>query len=105
MSLREERKELLDAARELILELRRITEPVNRMVNALIEQADDSMLDVADEISAAATTLTRKIRYGKLTQQLTDDAGNPPVSRRKCSICREPGHRATTCPNGRKEKG
>jgi hypothetical protein len=92
MSATEDRKALLDAATELLVELRRITAPVNAVMNRLIEHADELKLEAADEHDAARGTIVRKLKIKDLA------AAASPSSGRACSLCREPGHTAPNCP-------
>jgi len=88
----EDRKELLDAATQLLVELRRITEPVHLVINHLIGKADEIKLEAAEEVEAARGTVVRKLKV----KQMAEDAA---PSQRACSVCREPGHTAPNCPN------
>jgi hypothetical protein len=91
----EDRKELLDAATQLLVELRRITEPVHKVINHLIEAADELKLDAADEVDAARGTVVRKLKVKQMAEEASP-------SQRACSVCREPGHTAPNCPNADK---
>ena len=103
---REERSLLMQAAEDLCLELRRITEPVNKIVNHLIGDADSLMIAAADEKEEARGTVARKLTYKKLgdkagpapTKQVMDSKGNVTEKRqKKCGTCHQPGHTARTC--------
>lgn len=64
--MNDERKELMEAATTLIAELRRITGPVNAVINRLIERADKGKVDDADAMEEARGIVTRKIGVRRL---------------------------------------
>jgi hypothetical protein len=98
MSATEDRDKLLDAAAELLVELRRITGPVNDVINRLVEHGDGLKLEAADEKEEARGVIKRKMHYKKLAEDAS------PPSQRACSICRESGHTAPNCPNAHEKQ-
>lgn len=96
MLAQEERTELMRIANEIHVDLRALNARVNKVINHLLSAADELAIAAADEKSAGITVTVQKVTYGK-TETTTPPEGEV-VKRRKCSICHEPGHRATTCP-------
>lgn len=78
MSTSEERQILIATAKELIETLQQITRPVN---------------DIACKLDGEIQALLPKV----LAEQ-KEDGYKPTEAKRACSICRQPGHRSTTCP-------
>lgn len=68
--MNDERKALLDAAATLIAELRKITGPVNTVVNKLIEAADADKVSDADAQEEARGVVTRKLGVKKLAEKV-----------------------------------
>lgn len=110
MSASEERDKLMDSAAELVTLLRKITEPVNKVVNALIGEADALLPDAATEKEEARGIVTRKLTTKKLHDKaqrtvaektVNDNGDEVTVKHRKCSKCGVAGHTARTC--GRKK--
>jgi hypothetical protein len=102
---------LMEQAAELTLALRKITEPVHMVINALIEEADSLKLEAADEHDAARGIVTRKLGTKRLHDKaqksvpettVNDDGDEVTVRRRKCSKCHQPGHTAKTCDRRKK---
>jgi hypothetical protein len=119
----EERAELKRIAAEAIAELNGLkaavaacTLRIDKVINHLLSDADSLALAAADERSEGVTV--RKIKTtpaevvvidtltgaGKLIIQKITEASTPTLApgKRACSLCREPGHRATNCPNAHK---
>jgi len=113
LSPREERRQYMEMATELLVELRRITEPISKIVNRLIESGDMLALDAADEREEARGAVTRKLTYAKAaapgtpapTVQVMDASGEVTERKqRKCGNCHKPGHNAKTCPTKKGKK-
>lgn len=81
----EQRQELVAVARELITELQKITRPVNELCCKLDSEIQQ-MLPQA---------LREQEDSGDIIEAKTFLRG---TGKRACSICRLPGHRATSCP-------
>lgn len=89
-------------AEKLLMILETIKKPINELINRSIEEGDGLLSAVMEERETARGTVTRKIGYKKLASigkapivQVMSAAGNViDRSRRACSVCREPGHRA-----------
>lgn len=119
MSATDERDKLTLVAHDLINELQlvrieyqKLCVRVNTIVNRCISEADMLRIEAADEKSAGLVPKTKAVRYDKPIQpaeptEPVDTA--PPLQytggprKRNCGICGKPGHRAPTCPNGRKK--
>ncbi len=100
MTTYEERQALLRTARELITTLNEHNKTVNGLINKLIGEADSLALSAADEKSAGENITKRSIKFtGTVTAPEIRAALPLPKGKRACSLCREPGHRATNCPN------
>jgi len=105
MTSHEERKALLTAAQELHDLLQSIAPRVRQVVNLLIGAGDELALASADEVSAGTQVTKKNVSY---VNTVTGKAGSAAFDlpfvpgKRACSLCREPGHRATNCPNAHK---
>jgi hypothetical protein len=102
-----ERRKFMEVAVELLVVLRSITEPVQKLVNRLIESGDMLALDAADQAEEAKGTIVRRLKYEKMaapgtpapTVQAMDDAGQVVEKKqRKCGVCHKTGHNAKNCP-------
>lgn len=108
MTATEERKALINAAAELQADLQKFTSRVNMLINKLLGEADLLKIAAADEHNNAETVKVTKVKFSKSSmagigepetgRPLDQIAGKLGKGKRACSICREPGHRATTCP-------
>jgi hypothetical protein len=98
--LRAFRNKLLEARTELIAELRKITGPVYKLINAIDSETGVMLKELSDSESAP---VTRKItvRPGEPLEQVPMPLLAPKLEpgKRACSLCHHPGHRATNCPN------
>ena len=121
MTTHEERAELMRIAKELTEELRSTTKRVHLVINKLVGAADALALEAADERSAGEH-VTKASPYaprfdlppGAVANVTVPKIAAPPYmqkivagmdaheAKRKCSVCREPGHRAQNCPNAHK---
>ncbi len=109
MLLTEERQELMRIGRELIATLnehialgRAHNARVNIVINKLIGEADAMKLAVLD----GQATEPPKVQAITFSSPLLATPEEVRVAlapgKRACSLCREPGHRATNCPNAHK---
>lgn len=109
LSAQERFHKLMEQAAEITAVLRKITDPVHTVINALIEEADSLKLEAADEKEEARGVVTRKLTMKRLydkakpsVETTVNEAGDEvQVRRRKCSKCGVLGHTARTC--GRKK--
>lgn len=69
--MNDERKALMEAAATLIAELRKITGPVNEIINRLIERADSQKVSDADAMEEARGVVTRKMVVKKMADKTT----------------------------------
>lgn len=96
----EERQALMDLGKELITTMRQIIEPINKLTCKLDAHASMLLPEVMREKTQGSRV--RKIIYKKEDgSETTIEApaeGTIKSFKRACSICRQPGHRATTCP-------
>lgn len=67
--MNDERKALLETAASILTELRKITDPVNAIVNRLIEKADEQKVSDADAMEEARGVVTRKLAVKKLAEK------------------------------------
>jgi len=103
MSAEEMRNELLKAKDELIAVMRQVIEPINLITCRLVEQSDMLIKRTMEEKTRVPRT--RKLKYSSTvsTEELASKGTTPKPGpgKRACSICRQPGHRSTTCPQGK----
>lgn len=93
-----QRAELLKAKDELIKIMREIINPINIIACRLDEEAT-KLLPAAIEETANAPARQHRNKTENPTDPNIKLPSNPSqVPKRACSICRKPGHRATTCP-------
>src|ERR1051325_10229884 len=119
---------LLEAAQQLHDDLQSIAPRGRQVVNMLIGAGDELALAAADEVSAGTQVTKKVVTYGgkgkgtavvlppgaklvatglsptEATAMLLADMKGSSVlpHKRACSLCREPGHWATNCPNAHK---
>ena len=97
---REQRSALMNAAAELLTALRSLQDPVNHVVNRLIEAGDLFMPAVVEEKEWGKERVSQKAATRKLAgadarvQVMSDDGNVIEKKRRRCSACGELGHRA-----------
>jgi hypothetical protein len=102
MTSYEERKAMIETAQilgalihehseKLRAMLREMIHREEQVVNLLITEADRLLPAAADEVEAGTSTTKKIVTYG--TSVVVE------TGRRKCSLCRLPGHRAKNCPN------
>lgn len=96
----DERRAIMEQAQLLLDELREMRARVNELTARLVEAGDSIIMEAMDEKQGERTTTKRKITYGPAAPEPKEHEDEAP-KKRKCSICRQPGHRATTCTNGR----
>ena len=99
--VRDERMALMQTAQTLIRLLHETNAKINHAVNELVAEADRLLPAVADEREGLTPTQRKELKY--ITSGPVKDMILKPVvmvapGKRACSICRKPGHRATTCP-------
>jgi len=100
----EERQKLLEVATSLRDELHRTNDTINKVVNSMLSEADGLLPKAADEIEAGDVKVAKPVKYATETGRVDTSKPNitpPPLAsgKRACSLCREPGHRASNCPN------
>lgn len=103
-SAEERRMELLRAKDELIAVMRQVIEPINLITCKLVSEADGLINEVMREKTKVPRT--RAVKYSDDAPAFSETTrGNAPPKlakgKRACSICRKPGHRASTCPQGK----
>jgi len=105
MNAQDERAELMAIAQELVTLLPELTKKVHLVVNKLIEHGDKLLMPAMDEkqegIKPVAVKLV-KFNAPSVAATVTSEGTPVPVGKgtgkRACGICRQPGHRSTTCP-------
>lgn len=111
----DERQKLLAAGKELSGLLREVTPAIWKVLNMLDSAADELKVAAADEVTAGDMPKVKKVTFtsvGRVSSQeplstpITPKASAPIITkkRRKCSLCHEPGHWATNCPNAHIER-
>ena len=108
MNAQEERAELMAIAEKLHLQLREFTQAVHLTVNKLIEQSDKLIMPAMDEKQAGEKPTVKLVKFnavasGAAPVTTTPVAVGRGTGKRACSICREPGHRSTSCPQADKK--
>ena len=102
-SAEERRNELLAAKDELIKVMRQVIEPINLITCKLDVEADALINEVMREKNTAPRV--RAIKYSDTPRESDTMRGlaSPKLGKgkRACSICRQPGHRSTTCPQAK----
>jgi hypothetical protein len=91
--------EVLAAVRSLREEFSRlISKPMGQLSADLMGAADTLALEAADEVDAGTQVTKRVLTYGP-----PEGSGIRKMqAQRACSLCREPGHRVTNCPNAQR---
>ena len=97
-SIVEERRQLVKLAQQLYDETRDLRARVMEITARMQQHADMMVLPAMDEITSGRKPKVHTVTYDQPTEDKPEDSS---TSKRKCSICRQPGHRATTCSNGR----
>ena len=95
------RDQLIAAQRELIIEMRKIIDPINKIASALDYEATRLLPHIeAGRSKVTATELdVREVEAsGKAPQASALAPG-----KRGCGICGKPGHRRHTCPDADKD--
>lgn len=82
MTNAEQQKLLIETAQELMKTLQTISRPVN---------------DIVCKLDAASQALIPKV-LAEYKDGTSQPLAKVQESKRACSICRQPGHRSTTCP-------
>jgi len=92
---------ILAEINKLQMELKDTAHELFRTTTKLINAAESHGSAAIDELEATRGQPKKKtVKYNfpsestSIVEQISASMG----SKRKCSICREPGHRATTCP-------
>ncbi len=105
MNAQEERAELMAMAEKLHIELQRFTKLIHPVVNKLIEHGDKLLMPAMDEKQEGVKPTTVKLvkfNAPKVEATVTSEGAPIPTGKgtgkRACSICRQSGHRSTTCP-------
>lgn len=121
MTAYEERKELLQMAREVLQALNAHNKMVHKLINNLISVGDELGAAAVDEMSAKEHITKKNVTYTGRTDASKENITPPPApgvtvmdhgggkkrmalpaklapGKRACSICRKPGHRKHNCP-------
>lgn len=110
MSATEERHELLEMARALLVELRQTTVRVHHCIDKLFSEADLLMLAAAAEkegekADRKSVVYSKPVAVAAVVAAAAEGAPvELPPGKRGCSICRKPGHRAPNCPDAHKAR-
>lgn len=94
----EERQALMELGKELIKVMRQVIEPINLLTCKLDAHASVLLPEVMREKTKGPRV--KQIIYKKEdgTETVLNNPHDDKPHKRACSICRQPGHRATTCP-------
>lgn len=99
----EERQELMKLARELHAALQVHNKMVNILINKCIGEADRLKLEALAGMATEPPVMKAMVYTTPEAPKpaLTLSEGPPKLAsgKRACSLCRQPGHRATNCPN------
>jgi len=111
----EERTELKNIAAKLYAEMQSHNKRVNVVINHLLSDADSLALAAADERSADGMPKVKPVRFNAVAEVPSVGEPDAPAGKfrkaevgrgtgkRACSICRQPGHRKSTCPEADKK--
>jgi len=104
MTATEQREEILNTTKQLIAIQREHNAILNRLIS-LLEQEGDKLLPAAVDEREVAPHVRKVTMVPSSAPTVTTTARATPQKnangrrRRTCSLCRQPGHWATTCPN------
>lgn len=105
--IRDEWLKLADDENKLRLELIKLQEQKSKLIAFCVEQADrlssKALLELTPDGTRRTVSHTRLRQKDYVSETDVESVAsyvNP--SRRKCGLCKEPGHRADNCPNAHK---